>query len=168
MLIKFLIFTAFLLSVNLRSFAKEADPYVMAMHDKKYLKIPGGKEVILARLFNDIGPSNHIRFFLREKGKILWDVTYNGDFETLWADAHFIPLYNKEYITDLDHDGFSEIAVAIWHGGHAMEHCRAIIFTIKENNLAPLASHEINYEFSRSVFKNKGEANLKIQSHKGF
>ena len=165
MLTKFLIFTIFLLAIGFKIQAREPDPYVEELQNKKYLKLSNGREVILVRLFNEIGPSNHMRLFLRQKGKVLWDVTYSGDFETLWADSHFIPLYNKEFITDLNNDGSSEIAVAVWHGGHAMEHCRAIIFTIKNNNIVPLATQEINYEFSRSVFKNKDEANLKIESH---
>ena len=165
MLIKFLVFINFLLVISFNIQAREPDPYVEKLQSKKYLKPSNGREVILVRLFNQIGPSNHMRLFLRQKGKVLWDVTYNGDFETLWADAHFIPLYNKEFITDLNNDGFFEIAVAVWHGGHAMEYCRAIIFTVKEDKLVPLATHEINYEFSRAVFKNKEEAKLKIKSH---
>lgn len=167
MLTKFLIFTIFLLAISFKIQAREPDPYVEKLQSKKYLQLSDGREVILVRLFNEIGPSNHLRLFLRQKGKVLWDVTYNGDFDTLWADAHFIPLYDKEFITDMNNDGSFEIAIAVWHGGHAMEFCRAIIFTVKEEKLVPLATHEINYEFSRSVFKNKEEASLKMESHKG-
>ena len=153
-----------LLSLAIRSHAREPDPYVEKLQEKKYLKLPNGRELVLVRLFNEIGPSMHMRFFLRQKGKVLWDVTYNDDFETLWADAHFLPLFNKEYISDLDGDSIPEIAVAIWHGGHAMEFCRSVIFSIQENKLVPLTTFEVNYEFSHSVFKSKDEAIIKLKS----
>lgn len=167
MLIKFLTFSIFLLAIDFKILAEEADPYVMAMHDKKYLRLQDGKESILVRKFNEIGPSNHMRLFLRKNGKVLWDVTYHDDLEIVWADAHFIPLFDKEFIADLNNDSYPEIAVAVWHGGNAVRYCKAIIFSVKEDKLVPLATHEINYEFSRSVFKNKAEANLKNESHKG-
>ncbi len=168
MLKKLLIFITFLLSLNPNSplTARMPDPYVEKLQEKKYLKLSDGREVVLVRLFNENGPSNHMRLFLRQKEKVLWDVTYHEDFETVWADAHFLPLYDKEYSSDLNSDGFSEIAVAVWHGGNAMQFCRSIIFTIEENKLAVLTTREINYEFSRSVFKSREEAILKIASPK--
>ena len=158
MLIKFLTFTIFLSTINLQAFAKEIDPIVEKLHDKKYLKLPDGKEIVLVRLYNEIGPSMHMRVFLRKKGVVLWDVTYNGEFDTLWADAHFHPLYKEEFSSDLNGDSYPEIAIAVWHGGHAMELSRAVIFTVKDDRLIPLKTRQNNYEFSRSVFKNKVQA----------
>lgn len=155
MLIKFLSFIIYLLVLSCNVLSKEPDPYVIKLQEKKILKMPDDKELILVRLFNDIGPSNHMRLFLRKSEKMLWDVTYNNDLGTLWADAHFIPLYDKEFISDLDGDSFPEVAIAVWHGGNAVQHCRAIIFSVKEDRLSVLATREINYEFSYSVFKEK-------------
>ena len=74
--IKFLSSTIFLLILSLSVASKEPDSYVIKLQEKKYLKMPDGKEFILVRLFNEIGPSNHMRLFLRKKKKVLWDVTY--------------------------------------------------------------------------------------------
>ncbi|MDH4468540.1 MAG: hypothetical protein QE271_10800 [Bacteriovoracaceae bacterium] len=86
---------------------------------------------------------------------MLWDVTYHDDLGTLWADAHFIPLYDKEFISDLDGDSYPEVAIAVWHGGSAVQHCRSIIFSVRPDQLFALTSREINYEFSHSVFKER-------------
>ena len=96
-----------------------------------------------------------------------WVSHYKKTLGIIQADAHFIPLFDKEFIADLNNDSYPEIAVAVWHGGNAVRYCRAILFSVKEDKLVPLATHEINYEFSRSVFKNRGEANLKNESLKG-
>jgi hypothetical protein len=122
------------------------------------LKLPDGKELLLIRLFNEIGPSMHMRLYLREGQKILWDVTYNDDLGTLWADAHFIPLFGQTFVKDLDGDANPEIAVQIWHGGNAMQLCRAVVFTVKKDKLIPLKTRQSNYEFARMVYASELDA----------
>jgi hypothetical protein len=99
-----------------------------------------------------------MRLFLKQNQKVLWDVTYNDDLNTLWADAHFLPLFDKIYIKDLDGDSNPEIAIQVWHGGNAMEFCRAVVYTIKENKFLPLKNRQSNYEFARMVYPSEQEA----------
>lgn len=147
-----------LLSVNLKSYARDPDPYAESLQDNKRLKLPDGKEVILVRLFNKIGPNMHMRLFLKQGQKILWDVTYNDDLSTLWADAHFLPLFDKTFVKDLNGDTNPEIAIQTWHGGNAMQLCKAVIFTINQNKLIPVKIRQSNYEFARMVYPNEKEA----------
>ena len=153
-----------LLSVNLKSYARDPDPYAESLQGNKRLKLPDGKELILVRLFNEIGPSMHMRLFLRLGKKILWDVTYNDDLTTLWADAHFLPLFDKTYVKDLNGDSNPEIAVQVWHGGNAMQLCRAIIFSVKQDKLVPIKTRQSNYEFARMVYSEEQEAIKSISS----
>ena len=76
----------------------------------------------------------------------------------MWADAHFLPLFDKIYIKDLDGDSNPEIAIQVWHGGNAMEFCRAVVYTIKENKFLPLKNRQSNYEFARMVYPSEQEA----------
>lgn len=160
---RYLIFIILLFGIQ-KNFARNPDPYVEKLQDNKILKLSDGREIILVRLFNDIGPSMRMRLFLRQDQKVIWDATYNDDLGTLWADAHFLPLFDKTYIKDLDGDSNPEIAIQVWHGGNAMEHCRAIIFTIKENKLVPIKTRQSNYEFARMIYPNELEA-VKALSH---
>lgn len=153
----YLIFIILLATIS-KSFARNPDPYVAVLQDKKLLKLPDGKELVLVRLFNEIGPSMHMRFFLRQGQKVLWDVSYNDDLGTLWADAHFLPLFDKTFVKDLNGDANPEIAVQVWQGGNAMQLCRAVIFTIKKDKLVPVKTRQSNYEFARMVYPNEQEA----------
>lgn len=156
-----------LLSITPKSFARDPDPYVVALQNKKLLKLPDGKELVLVRLFNEIGPNMHMRFFLREGRKVQWDVTYHDDLGTLWADAHFLPLFDKTFVKDLDGDKNPEIAVQVWHGGNAMELCRVIVFRVKNNKLVPIKTRQSNYEFARMVYPSELDA-VKSTSHVSF
>jgi hypothetical protein len=100
----------------------------------------------------------HMRFFLKQNQKVLWDVTYNDDFGTLWADAHFLPLFDKTYVKDLNGDSNPEISVQVWHGGNAMQFCKVVIFTVKQNSLVPVKIRQSNYEFARMAYPNEREA----------
>jgi len=143
-------------------FGKEPDPYVVALEGKKFLKLPDGRELILVRLYNDQGPNMHMRFFMRHNKKVIWDVTYHEDLKTLWADAHFLPLFDKTFIKDLNNDGYPEIAVQVWHGGNAMQFCKAVIFTIRKNKLVPIKTRHSNYEFAHMIYSNEEEAKKSI------
>jgi hypothetical protein len=147
-----------LLLVSQEGLTKNPDLYVEKLQTNKKLKLADGRELILQRLFNDIGPSMRMRLFLRQNQKVIWDVTYNEDLGTLWADAHFLPLFDKTYMKDLDGDSNPEIAIQVWHGGNAMGGCRAIIFTVKQNKLVPIKTRQSNYEFARMVYSNEQEA----------
>lgn len=148
-----------LLFISQKGLTRNPDPYVEKLQTKKILKLADGRELILQRLFNEIGPSMRMRLFLREDQKgVIWDVTYNEDLGTLWADAHFLPLFDKTYMKDLDGDSNPEIAIQVWHGGNAMELCRAIIFTVKQKKLVPIKTRQSNYEFARMVYPNEQEA----------
>jgi hypothetical protein len=147
-----------LLAVIPRSYAREPDPYVIRLQNNKKINLPDGKELVLVRLFDENGPNMHMRLFLRQGQKILWDVTYKDEHGTLWADAHFLPLFDKTFVKDLNSDGSPEFAVQTWHGGNAMHLCRAIIFTVKEDKLIPIKTRQSNYEFARMVYSNEQEA----------
>lgn len=160
---KCLIFIMLLLVIT-KSPARDADPYVVRLQDTKRLKLPDGRELVLVRLYNEIGPSMQMRLFLRQGQMVLWDVTYNDDLGTLWADAHFLPLFDKTFVQDLNDDGSPEFAIQTWHGGNAMQLCRAIIFSISQDKLVPIKTRQSNYEFARMVYSNEQEA-LKSISH---
>lgn len=141
-----------LLSFNV--VAEEPDPYVVKLWDKKYLKLPNGNEVIIARLTNFIDKHYGARIFMRNGKKVLWDKTYEETY-TLWVDANFIPLTPHQFIEDLNDDGLPEIGVATNHGGNNVGQNTSVIFTVKEDKLEVLKTQEINIDFSRSIYKTK-------------
>jgi hypothetical protein len=143
--------------LSLSAWAKEGDPYVEKLWDKKYLKFSTGEEVLLADLEKHGGEANFHRLFLRKGKKILWDKTFSQEYGALWNRAYFIPLVPRQFIADLNNDGFSEIAVATWHGGNAVWSNLAIIFTLKNDQLEFLKTFPINIEFSRSIYENKSD-----------
>lgn len=119
-----------------------------------------GKEIILKRLFESSAPPPRMRVFLRNHGKVLWDVTYYNDFDIwFWESAFFIPIVENQLYVDLNNDGYPEIAIAVWHGGKLVETCSAAIFTVKEDRLVFLKTQNINYELSRYVYNNKDDFN---------
>lgn len=145
----------FLLSCNV--IADEPDPYVEKLWDKKYLKLPSGQEVILARLTNFSTRHSGVRIFVRKGKNILWDKTYDETLDTLWVDANFIPLIENKFIEDLNNDGFPEIGVATNHGGNNVGQNVGVIFTVREDKLEVLKTQEINIDFSRYIYKTKDD-----------
>jgi len=139
--------------LSLELIAKEADPFVTKLWDKKYLKTLNGKEIILVGLEFNGGEPNYQRLFLREAKKILWDKTFSQEYSALWNRAYFIPLVPEKFILDLNNDGLPEFAVATSHGGQAVWNNLAIIFTLKENQIEFLKTFPINVEYSQSVFE---------------
>ena len=144
-----------LLSCHLQ--AKEGDPYVERLWDKKYLKFSNDEEVLLADMEKHGGEANFQRLFLRKGKRVLWDKTFSQEYGALWNRAYFVPLIPGEFIVDLNNDCYSEIAVATWHGGNAVWSNVAIIFTLKNNQLEFLKTFPINVEFSRSVYGSKAD-----------
>lgn len=156
MLIKFLIFTM-LHSLNV--LATDPDPYVVALHNKEYLKLPNGNEVLISYHSPTEDTNAKIRIFMRNKKNVLWDKTFVNEYEELWYQANFIPVTKNTFVEDLNEDGFPEIGVAIWGGGMASWASSAIIFSVKKDSLGFLRKQQINIEFSRSVYQTKNNFN---------
>lgn len=143
--------------LSLSVFAKEGDPYVEKLWNKKYLRFSTGEEVLLADMEKNGGEVNFQRLFLRKGKRVLWDKTCSQEYGALWNRAYFVPLVPGQFIADLNNDGLTEIAVATWHGGNAVWSNLAIIFTLKNDQLEFLKTFPINVEFSRSVFNLKAD-----------
>jgi len=143
--------------LSLSTWAKEGDPYVEKLWDKKYLKFSTGEEILLADMEKHGGEANFQRLFLRKGKRVLWDKTFSQEYGALWNRSYFVPLIPGQFIADLNNDGFPELGVAIWHGGNAVWSNLAIIFTLKKDQLEFLKTFPINVEFSRSVYENKSD-----------
>ena len=154
MLRKFLIFTMILLEV---SFADEEMSLqfqkVQSLH-RSYLKLPDQREVIIS-YHPEHGEDGvyKIRVFLRQGSKILWDKTFSEDYDEYWIRASFMHLVRGHYFSDLNGDGFPEIAISVSHGGMAVWDTPAMIFTIKETSLEFLKKQQTNEEFSEFVYR---------------
>ena len=146
-----------LLSLNV--LATDPDPYVEALHEKRFLKLPNENEILISYHSSTEDTNAKIRVFMRNKNKILWDKTFVNDYNEVWYQANFIPVVQDKFIEDLDEDGFPEIGIANWSGGMASWASSAIIFSVKENSLEFLRKQQINIEFSRSVYQTKNDFN---------
>ena len=154
--------TKFLISIMLLSqnvLCADPDPYVEALHDKTFLKLPNGNEVIISYHSRSEDAHSKIRVFIRNKGKILWDKTFVNEYKELWYQANFIPVIKDQFVEDLNEDGYPEIGIAIWGGGMASWASSAVIFSIKENALEFVRKQQINIEYSRSIYQTKADFN---------
>lgn len=156
MLKKFLIFTIFLSQIVL---SKDPDPYVEALHEKKYLKLPNGKEIIISHHSRNENDQGKIRIFMRSKNQVIWDKTFVNNYGEFWYRANFIPVIKDDFFNDLNEDNYPEIGIAIWSGGMASWESSAIIFSVKEDSLEFLRKQKINIEFSLFIFQRKENFN---------
>jgi hypothetical protein len=143
--------------LSLSVLAADPDPYVIALKEKKFLKIPNGNEVLLSYHSHSENTLSKIRIYIRNNSKVLWDKTFVNEYDELWHQVHFIPIVKDKFLEDLNDDGFLEIGVANWNGGKAPCASSAIIFTLKEDSLHYLKKQQINTEFSRYVYPAKHE-----------
>ena len=154
MLAKYL---TFIMTLSLNVFATNPDPYVEALQEKRFLKLPNGNEVLISYHSHSEEALSKTRIFMRNKGKILWDKTFVNEYDELWYKANFIPVIKDKFADDLNDDGFPEIGIANWSGGKAPCASSGIIFTVKEDSLQFLKKQEINSEFSRQIYSTKNE-----------
>jgi hypothetical protein len=158
MLRKFLIFIMILLEV---SFADEEMSLqfqkVRSLH-RSYLKLPDQREVIIS-YHPEHGEDGvyKIRVFLRQGSKILWDKTFSEDYSEFWTRASFMPVISRQYFSDLDDDGYYEIAISVSHGGMAVWNTPTMIFTVMEKSLEFLKKQQTNEEFSEFVYSSKAD-----------
>jgi hypothetical protein len=158
MLRKFLIYTIILLETL---FANEEIlsqlQKVESLH-KMYLKLPDQREVIIS-YHPEHGEDGvyKIRIFLRQGSKILWDKTFSEDYSEYWTRASFMPVISRQYFSDLDDDGYYEIAISVSHGGMAVWNTPTMIFTVKEKSLEFLRKQQTNEEFSEFVYSSKDD-----------
>ncbi len=145
-----------LLSLNV--LASDPDPYVEALHEKRFLKLPNGNEILISYHSHSEEALSKIRIFMRNSDRVLWDKTFVNEYDELWYKANFIPVIKDQFVADLNNDGFYEIAVANWSGGKVPCASSAMIFTMKENSLQFLKKQQINTEFSRSVYESKEDS----------
>ena len=141
-----------LLSLSIK--AREADLYVQKLWDKDYIKF-NSDELILVNLEAFGRQPNFQRLFLRRNKKVIWDKTFSQEYGALWNRAYFIPLVPDQFMIDLNDDGYTEFAVATYHGGQAVWSNFAVIFSLKNNQIEYQRTFPINIEFSRSVYESK-------------
>jgi hypothetical protein len=130
---------------------------VESLH-KMYLKLPDQREVIIS-YHPEHGEDGvyKIRIFLRQGSKILWDKTFSEDYSEFWTRASFMPVISRQYFSDLDDDGYYEIAISVSHGGMAVWNTPTMIFTVKEKSLEFLKKQQTNEEFSEFVYSSKDD-----------
>jgi len=154
MLVKYLIF---IMILSLNVFAADPDPYVEALHEKRFLQLPNGNEILISYHSPTDETNAKIRIFMRQKDKTLWDKTFVNEFDEIWNKANFIPVTKDKFVKDLNDDGLPEIGIANWSGGKAPCASSAIIFTVKHDSLQFLRKQQINTEFSRSIYQKKSD-----------
>jgi len=98
--------------------------------DNTHIKLPDGKEVFSIRK----GDHSH-QIVLKNKGKILWQKTFEYEYDRLWDYAFFVPIKKGRFVYDLNHTGYPKIAIATWDGGNAMDHRTALIFEVRPQSL---------------------------------
>lgn len=143
--------------LSLGVLAADPDPYVIALQEKRLLKISNGNEVLISYHSPSEETLSKIRIFMRNGNKVLWDKTFVNEYDELWHQVHFIPIVKDKFLEDLNDDGLPEIGIANWNGGKAPCASSAIIFTVKEDSLQFLKKQQINTEFSRHVYPTKHE-----------
>jgi hypothetical protein len=141
--------------LSLSVLAGDPDPYVEALMEKTFLKLPNGREILIS--YYSSNEEMKIRIFMRKKSKVIWDKSFIDAYDELWHQAHFIPIVKDKFLEDLNDDGLPEIGIANWNGGKAPCASSAIIFKVKENSLQFLKKQEINTEFSRYVYQVKND-----------
>lgn len=141
--------------LSLSVLAADPDPYVEALHAKRFLKLPNGNEVLISYHSHSEEALSKTRIFMRKSNKVLWDKTFVNDYNEVWVQANFISVVKNKFVEDINNDGFPEIGIANWNGGKAPCASSAIIFTLKGDSLDFLIKQEINTEFSRQVFQSK-------------
>jgi hypothetical protein len=80
-----LVFIA-VLSCSNTIFAKNG---IMPVDDKE-LKLPGGKKIVIKR----VGDHSQT-IYLKKKGKIVWQKTFEEEYDRLWDYAFFVPIKKK-------------------------------------------------------------------------
>jgi hypothetical protein len=135
--------------------AADPDPYVEALMEKTFLKLPNRREILIS--YYSSKDEMKIRIFMREKDKVLWDKSFIDAYDELWHQAHFIPVVKGKFLEDLNDDGLPEIGIANWNGGKAPCASSAIIFTVRDDSLQFLKKQEINTEFSRYIYNTKND-----------
>ena len=115
--------------------------------DNTHIKLPDGRDVYSVRA----GTNSHT-ILLKRKQKILWQKTFEDEYDRLWDYAFFVPVKKGHFSYDLKHDGNPEIAIATWEGGNAMDHRTALIFEVKKDSLEFLETHPFNLEYGRYVY----------------
>lgn len=154
MLKKFFLFIGLLQVNNFALQAMEPDQYLKKLEAKRYLKLSDGKEIIISQPGTRDEDLVKKRIFMRSGNKVLWDKTFNSEQgENIWQGAHFIPVVPGKFSYDYDKDGYEEIAIAVWHGGQSIASSSAYVFSISGDSLIFKKKEDINYEFSRSVYK---------------
>ncbi len=82
---------------------------------------------------------------LKKKNRLVWKKQYEEAFDSLWHYAYFVPILKNQYYSDVNDDGYIEVAVGIWDGGNSP--CRkAHIFSIREKSLKYIATRDTGSE----------------------
>lgn len=158
MLRKFLIYTIILLETLFANEEMLSQLQKVERLHKMYLKLLDQREVIIS-YHPEHGEDGayKIRVFLRQGSKILWDKTFSEDYNEFWTRASFMPVISRQYFSDLDDDGYYEIAISVSHGGMAVWNTPTMIFTVKEKSLEFLKKQQTNEEFSEFVYSSKDD-----------
>jgi hypothetical protein len=147
------------LKIYLRSLSKGITPLIfisssiaLAINgyipiDNTRIKLSNGTEVLTVR----VSPTSH-KVVLKRKQKVLWERTFEEEYDRLWEYAFFVPIKKNHFSYDLNHDGKLKIAIATWDGGNAMDHRTALIFTVTNNSLEYYGAHKFNLEYGRYVY----------------
>lgn len=95
--------------------------------------------------------------FKNSKGKlinkVIWSEEYEEKHDALWDYAYFLKIKSGKYFSDINHDGWLEVAIMPFDNGNNMVR-HALIFTVKPDRLE-LVKRQPNYplEADESVFR---------------
>jgi hypothetical protein len=115
--------------------------------DDTTVHLSNGKSILTQRI------DHHSHYVLIKDGnKIVWKRKFALDYGQLWEYAFFVPIKKDKYESDINKDGYPEIAICTWDGGHFVQR-EALIFTVKDNALKYYDRKKFNLEFSQYVYK---------------
>jgi hypothetical protein len=115
--------------------------------DDTHLRLSDGREIFSIRK----GDHSH-QIVLKRKNAILWQKTFEYEYDRLWDYAFFVPVKKDHLAFDLNGNGNPKVAIATWDGGNAMDRRTAIIFEVTADALKYYDTQSFNLEYGRYVY----------------
>lgn len=115
--------------------------------DNTHIRLGDGRDIFSIRK----GDHSH-QIVLKRKNVILWQKTFEYEYDRLWDYAFFVPVKKDQLAFDLNGNGNLKIAIATWDGGNSMDHRTAIIFEVTKDELKYYDIHKFNLEYGHNVY----------------
>lgn len=139
-----------ILSNFLLSFPSRGETIPFAGVEK--LKLPKDLElsVVTEKDFDMVDEQGTRRYWkttlsLAHKKKVVWGETHREFNELEWVYGNIIPIRKNQYYSDLNGDGYFEVAILAWDFGMAT-YRNVKLYTVKDNRLLSYGEGKFNFE----------------------